>query len=315
MNKFLALAQALGAAFSVKLDSGATANLARQLEYIETTAYETKYPGLKGRSFVPVDTSVPAGAQTVTYRMWDWFGMAKVVANYADDIPMVDALAREYTSRIKTLAAGFQYSIEDIQAGLLSGASLDTQRAKVARQVIEAGIDQICALGIPEAGMPGLLNHPNIPMVLPDTGDWLNPARTPAQILADLRKLCAAPVIATKQVQAPDTLILPVPVFEFLAGTPVGESLDRTILSVFLTTNPHIKNIDAWYKLDTASLTGGARAIAYLRSNEVLDMVISQDFTQLPPQPVNLAFKVPCMAKMGGVRVRYPLAMAYMDGI
>jgi hypothetical protein len=314
MNKFLQLAGLLAASFAVKLDAGQTAVLARQLEYIDTAIYETKYAALKGRTFVPLDTSVPAGAQTVTYRMWDYYGLAKVVANYADDIPLVDAVGKEFTSRIKTIADGYIYSIEDLAAAAMSGVSLDTTRATVARRVIEQSIDAMVAFGLPEAGMPGLLNHPNVPIVAPDYGDWLT---TPvvAEILSDLRKLVSSIVTTTNEVHAPDTLLLPTSIFEFLAGYQVGQEYTTTLLQVFLQTSPHIKNIDSWHKLETAGADGGPRALAYLRNKEVLDMVISQDFIQLPPQPNNLAFKVPCYCKVGGVRVRYPLAMAYMDGI
>jgi hypothetical protein len=311
--KFLALATLLAGTFNLKLDAGSTAVLARQLEYIDTAAYEVKIPELKARKFIPLDTSVPAGAETMTYRMWDFYGMAKIVANYATDIPLVDATGSEFTQRIKTLADGYQFTVQDIAAAAMSGTALDTIRATVARKVMEAGVDHVAAFGVPEANMPGLLNHPNVPIITPTTGTWTTATTT--QILADLRKLVSQIGTNTAETQYPDTLLLPPSRFELLAGLAVGDSLDRTLLQVFLSTNPHIKNIDSWNKLETAGVSGGPRAIAYLRSKEVLDLVIPQEFTQMPPQAKGLAFEVPCMMRIGGVRVRYPLAMGYMDGI
>lgn len=315
MNKYLVMAAGFLAALDLKLDSAQTMVFARQLEHIETTIYETKYIGLKARTLVPVDTSVPPGAQTVTYRMWDYYGMAKIVANFADDIPMVDAVAREFTSKIKTIADGYRYSIEDLQAAAMAGIPLDTTLGTIARRVIEAGIDAVAAFGIPEAGMPGLLNHPNIPIVTPDTGDWYNASTSPTEILADLNKLVNSIVNVTSEIEQPDTLLLPTSLFTYLSTLLIGDNAERTVLRVFLENSPYIKNIDSWNKLETAGLDGGPRILAYRRAKDVLDMVISQEFTQLPPQAVNLAFKIPCMAKCGGVRVRYPLALAYMDGV
>jgi hypothetical protein len=313
MDRFLQIALGLVNTLGLKLDAGQTGVLARALEYIESKTYEVKYTELKARRFIPVNTSVPPGAQTVTYAQWDYYGLAKVVANYADDIPLVDAVAREYTARIKTLADGYTYSVEDIMAAAMSGSNLPDERAKAARRVIEQGIDEIAAFGLPQAGMPGLLNHPNVPIVAPTTGNW--GSATTTQILADLRKLVKAVVTNTKETQPPDTLLLPVDQFEELSMREMAPENPKSVLRVFLENNAHVKNVDSWGKLATASPAAGPRALCYRRDSEVLDLVISQDFTQLPPQAVNLAFKVPCMARTGSTRIRYPLALAYMDGI
>ena len=83
-----------------------------------------------------------------------------------------------------------------------------------------------------------------------------------------------------------------------------------------MAMNADLRNAESWYKLNTADAAGtGPRALFYKRSPEVLELVIPQDFEQLPPQAKNLAFVVPCHARCGGVVVRYPVAMLYLDGI
>ena len=298
---------------AVKMDAGQTATLARQLEYMESRVFTTKYPALKARSFIPVDTGIPAGAETITYRVWDGYAMAKVVANYADDIEMVDVTAKEITSRIKSVASGYTFSVQDLRAIAMSGQPIDTMRAAMARRAIEAGLDEVAAFGIPEAGMPGFVNHPNVPLVSPITGTWSG--ATDAQIMADFGKLVKSIVIATKGIHTPDTVIFDTDTFELLANKVVGQNLDRTLLDVLLKNSPHIRNIDFWPKLATANAAGtGPRIVCYARDSEVLELKIAQEFEQFPPQPVNLAFKVPCHARIGGTVIRYPLAVAYMDG-
>jgi hypothetical protein len=315
------IAAYIGANIGQRLDARETAILARQLEHVKARTYDVKYPALQARRFLPVSNEVPTGAESITYRQWDQYGMAKVVANAADDLPLVDVVAREFTSRIKSLGDAYQYSIQDLRAAAQAGQPLDVMRAQAARRAIEAAIDEIAAFGLPEAGMPGFLNNANVPIIGPDTGGWAAAIAADAvegakDVLNDLNKLVNSIITATKNVHQPDTLLLDTASFALLASTPVGDSLDRTILRVFLDTNPFIRNVDQWHKLDEADAAGtGPRIVAYARNPEVMELEIPQEFEQFPPQARNLAFLIPCHARVGGVVIRYPLAIAYMDGV
>lgn len=315
------IAAYIGAHMGQRLDARETAILARQLEYVKTRTYDIKYPAFGARRFLPVSNEVPNGAESITYRQWDQYGMAKVVANAADDLPLVDVVAREFTSRIKSLGDAYQYSIQDLRAAAQSGQPLDVMRAGAARRAIESAIDEVAAFGLPEAGMAGFLNNTNVPIVAPDTGGWAAAIAAdaivgPREVLADLNKLVNSIITATKNVHQPDTLLLDTASFALLASTPVGDNAERTILRVFLETNPYIRNVDQWHKLDTADTAGtGPRIVAYARNPEVMELEIPQEFEQFPPQARNLAFLVPCHARIGGVVIRYPLAIAYMDGV
>lgn len=297
-----------------RLDAVQTATLSRQLEYIKAQLYNVRYPDFQARTFIPVSTEVPSGAETITYRQWDQYGMAKVVANAADDIPLVDVIAREFTTKVKSLADGYTFSIQDLRAMAMSGQPIDTMKARAARRAMEAAMDEVAAFGLPEGGMLGFVNHPNVPIIAPDTGSWAS--ATAAQIFADLNKLVNSIVTATRGIHKPDTLLLDLDSFNLLASTPVGSDFSKTLLRVFLDSNPYIRNVDSWSRLDTADVAGtGPRVVAYLRDPEVLQLEIPQDFEQFPPQARNLAFVVPCHARIGGTVIRYPLAIAYMDGV
>lgn len=308
------IATYIGRHLNVRLDARETAILSRQLEYVKSRTYDVKYPAMAARRFIPVSTETPNGADSITYSQWDQYGMAKVVANAADDLPLVDVVAQEFTSPVKSLGDAYTYSIQDLRRVAQSGQPLDAMRAQAARRAIESAIDEIAAFGLPEARLPGLLNHANIPIVAPDTGTWAT--ATAEEILADLNKLVNSIVTSTKNVHQPDTLLLDTASFALLASMPTGADLQRTVLRVFLETNPYIRNVDQWHKLDTADAAGtGPRIVAYQRSPEVMELEIPQEFEQFPPQARNLAFVIPCHARIGGTVVRYPLAIAFMDGV
>ena len=71
-----------------------------------------------------------------------------------------------------------------------------------------------------------------------------------------------------------------------------------------------------WDSLETADVAGtGPRNLAYHKSPTVLGIPIPIVFDDLPPQAVGLRFEVPCHGRVGGVVIRYPIAVGYMDGV
>lgn len=295
-----------------KLDVGETAALTRSLIAWKAKVHDVIYPDLKIRNFVPVSHDADPGAETVMYRQYDMYGMAKVISNYADDLPRVDVLQKEFPIKVRSLGDSFGYSAQDLRRAALSGNMIDAKRAIAARRGMELAIDDFGAFGFEDA--PGFLNNSNVPLVTPITGTWAT--ATSAQIIADLNKLVNSIFTTTKTTWVPDTLILPTSAYAAISSTAYSTQTDKTVMRWFLDNNPHIKNIDYWYKLDTADAARtGARAVAYKRDPAVLELEIPMEFNQMPPEAQNLAWKVACEARIAGCMVYQPKAIAYMDGI
>jgi hypothetical protein len=302
---------------NIRLDAGETAALARQLEHIYAQTYDVKYAELKARRFIPIDTSVDAGAEFYTYRQWNMFGMAKLIANYADDLPRVDSLAKEFPAPIKSLGASYGFSIQDMRRAAMNGSQLDARRARAARRAHEQSFDDIMAFGNADAGLGGMTNNANVPIVPAVTGTWITSVATPLQMIADLNELVNSIILATLETFIPNTLLLDNTSFQRINSTPMSTTgdADKTVLRFFLDNNPYITDVDQWNKLNAAGAGGVSRAVAYMRSEEVLAGVEPQAFEQFPPQARNLEFVVPTHSRVGGVRIQYPLAMAYMDDL
>lgn len=299
---------------SERKDANESALFARQLEHVYSKTYDIKYPEFKARLFIPLDSSVPTGAETYTYRQFDEVGMAKLIANYADDLPDVTVFGKEFTGYCRGLGTAYSYSIQDVRRAAMAGMPLEMTLAQVARRVTEAKIDKLAAFGDSDAQLKGFLNHANVPLVTPITGTWSG--ATADQIVADLDKLVNSIVTGSKGIHVPDTLLLDLGSFTLLNSKQRSTASDKTILAWYLENNAFIKNIDHWYLLATANAAlNGPRIVCYQRSPENLGLVIPQEFEQFPPQAKNLAFRVPCHARCGGVKVTYPLAIAYMDGV
>ena len=296
-------------------DAKFTAVLEQQLEFIKTRTYDIVYPEMKARQLIPVNNDVDPGAETITYRQWDEIGMAQIIANYADDLPLIDALVEEFQQKIKGLGAAYEWSIQDLRRSAMAGANLDQRRARAARRSIEQQIENIAALGNAKAGLTGFAKHPNVSLVVPITGTW--GTATGEEMIADLMFLSSSIVTSNKETFLPDTTVLDVSRYNLLATTRVSSTGDTntTALEGFLRSNPWVTNVGTWNKLALADAANtGPRIVCYKRDAEVLTLEIPQEFEQFPPQAKNLSFLVPVHARSGGVIVYYPLAMAYMDG-
>lgn len=303
-----------------RLDAGETSGFARALLQVISATKDFKYPSYRARDFLPVSNELDPGAETYAIHGWDLLGMAKIITNYADDLPMVDAFAREDIGKIKSLGDGYQYSIQDLRRAAFAArnagiARLDQKRAEAAKRVAEAGLDDIAAYGDSDSGLIGMLSHPNVPLVTVLTGNWYAGAATAVQVQADLNALVNSIPVTTNDVEAPDMLVLPTRAYTYAASLPYSTLNGESVLSTWLRTNTYIRNVDRWVKCNNAGVGGTTRSVAYRRSPEVLELHIPQEFEQFPPQPVNLSWRVPCHMRTGGVAVYYPLGMAYMDGI
>lgn len=302
-----------------RMDANETAAFARELEYVLAQTYDKKYPDLKARLFIPVNSEIPAYAESFVWYSYDQVGAAKIIANYADDLPASDVVAKQVSQIIRDLGTSYGFSIGDLRAISAGIKAIDKMRGMSARRAIDLAIDHIAAFGASGYGLPGFLNHENVPLIgKPDiTGDWLDPDTPAAKILEDLYKIEAEIPRITNTVESPNTLLLPTAHFRAVSQRPISaERPEETPLSVFMKNAVNVRNVDQWFLLDNANATNdGPRAVIYDRSPDKLDLVIPEEFTQQPAQARGLSFQIPCTARIGGVSVKYPMSMLYVDGI
>ncbi len=311
-----------------RLDAGEVAYVLKALEYVYAQAADKEYPELLAKTLLPVDMSVPTGAESFTYYQWDKIGKAKFIQNYATDFPNVAAFLKRFNAPIGALGIGYQYTIQDVRAAQSvqygNGAPLDQIFADTARLAHEMKVDDVAAYGESARGIKGFVNHSAIPAITVSAGggNWAALTLTDANnnlIVADLNKLANAPEQATFGLRKPDTLILPLSVKpRVMAPNSINAFNPAPLLKTWLQNQEDIKNVFFWSKLDAANSAGAlaagvARAMVYKRDPSVVALVIPQLFEQFPPQPRGMAFKVPCHSRIGGVKLPYPLACASMN--
>lgn len=296
----------------INLDADESVHFQRELEYVKAQTYDKKYTQFKGRQVVPVSFEAGEGAETIKYEQWDQVGMAKIVRDYAKDFRAADVKAKEFISPIKSLGAGYQYSLQDVRAARMSGKPLETRKAAAAKRAVMQAENQITYFGDSDHNLGGFLNNANVPVVtLPHTGAWTSMSAD--NMINNLNALANSVMDASNGVEVPDTMLLPIALYTRISSTPRSTQSDTTVLKYFLANNPFIKSVDWLEELKTAGASSEHRLVVYRRDPEALTLEIPKDFEQFPVQEEGLAYKVPCHQRIGGVLIYYPLSMAYAD--
>lgn len=306
-----------------RLDAAESVWFKRQLEFIDKTMYETVWPENKARSLIPTAGGIPDWAKVYTWRMFDRFGKAKIAANMADDIPRADRSGQEQSKMIKPVTAAYGWDIFEIKAAAATGVPLDAMKAVAARYAVETQIDEILAIGSAAHGLEGLLTQSTFNNVTPTTktggGTVWTIAAKPDEIAQDLFNLCTQTINAMKGAGGPVfqkfTILLPITQYGMIAQRRMSEFSDITILNYVLKNSPFVEAIEPWYRLAGAGSGPSDRAVAYPRNPMVVTGIVPMEFTTQPPDQRNLEFVINCLSTTGGVVVRYPVALAYCDGI
>lgn len=295
-------------------DAAETMALARQLEFVQSEMFDIQYAAPKALEFIPLDSTIPAGAQQFTYREWDVAGLADVIANPAQDLNRVDLSVKEYPKKVTLIGDAYGYSIEDLRSAAFGNIALDAQKARAAKQAIDRKIDELLSVGSTALAMEGFVNNSAVPLTAGLTGNWTGGA-TPDQIIADVTKMVSKVVKDTKDLYHPDTLLVPLDHYNHLFSTPRSSQSDTSIGKFILNTSPSLKEIHPWHRLSDAGAGSVPRAVCYQKDPMVVRAVVPLPFEQQAPEIRNLEWLINCVAKVGGTVWYRPKAATYGDSI
>lgn len=305
--------------------------LRQQLEQVQNVVVTQDFPErmATGGDWLPISNELNPGAETYSYRIMTAVGEAAILANGADDIPLVSAYVEKRVGEVHTIVNGYEYTVEDIEAAQFANMALDSTLATNAREIMEAKADQICFEGDPDYNLLGILNQPNVPngTVLADGNEnggtnstqWQH--KTAAQIYRDLSQFGSSPRSATNGVEFFDTISVPEGQYNILAETPypTGSAAGETILSFYLKTqaaNPKgVRRVLSVPYLAGKGAGGSDLMVGSRKNPSKLKIHIPLEFTTQAVQLHNFNYRVPCRMRTGGAQLIKPLAMGYRSGI
>jgi len=299
--------------------------LTHQASFIEAEGYETQYPEVQYPNLIPVDEAAPEWTKSITFFSVDKVGAADWFHANATDVPLADIERSKFEQGVEMAAVGYRYNLEEIANAIQMGINLDTSRASAALRAYEEFVERVAFTGDTDKGWLGLANQTVVTRVTAaadGTGSsslWT--AKTDDLVARDLNDQLTAVYTTSYQAEVADTILLPITRFTYLATKRLA-NMNMTLLQYIQQSNAFTAltgrplTIRSIFGLDTAGQGGTARAIFYRRDPNVLKMHLPMRHRFLPVwQRGPLVFDVPGIFRLGGVEVRRPVAMRYLDGI
>jgi hypothetical protein len=299
--------------------------LIRQGTYIERQVARIRYPEFQYSQLIPIETGADEWTRSITYFSLDTVGQAEWINAAGTDMPLADLLREQHETKVEMAGIGYRYNYQELNYAMRMGINLTTEKAEAARRAYEQKVERVSIHGDTSIGFAGLINNPAVSILnaaYDGTGaspSWTD--KTADQILRDINDVLTGIYTGSLTVEMADTILLPIASFNILLGKRVPDTqitvmdfINRANVYTASTGRPLL--IKGVRGLETAGVGSTGRMVAYRRDPDVLKMHIPMTHRFLPVwQTGPLIFDVPGIFRLGGLEIRRPASVRYLDHI
>lgn len=277
-----------------------------QLTQLLNRQYEQAYPQTGVLELFPVTTELSPVTKNFEWLEFDGVTSAKIIADYTDDLPTVEAMASEKTGKVFRLGNAWFISIDEIKAGQALGSSLSDRKASLAREGHETLVNDLVFKGSAPHNIVSVFDQPNINRLT--SAGWT----TPEIAFSELQDLIETIEDVTLGRHHVTNIVIPPSKRRLL--TQKMPDVTESYLAWFKENYPNV-TITAIAELEDIDGAGTKGVLAYEKDPMNMSIEIPERFNMLPMQPKDLHFKVPCTSKCTGLIVYRPLTMAILSGV
>ena len=277
-----------------------------QLTQLLNRQYEQAYPQTGVLELFPVTTELSPVTKNFEWLEFDGVTSAKIIADYTDDLPTVEAMASEKTGKVFRLGNAWFISIDEIKAGQALGSSLSDRKASLAREGHETLVNDLVFKGSAPHNIVSVFNQPNINRIT--SASWT----TPEIAFSELQDLIETIEDVTLGRHHVTNIVIPPSKRRLL--TQKMPDVTESYLAWFKENYPNV-TITAIAELEDIDGAGTKGVLAYEKDPMNMSIEIPERFNMLPMQPKDLHFKVPCTSKCTGLIVYRPLTIAILSGV
>lgn len=296
------LVRAQGAGMRLNNDEQG-ALFADELIAVEQTAYKYEMPAPVALSLFPQVPNLSPGAQFTSYHMYTAQGMAKIMASFGTDMPMMNIKGKKYFAKMFTFGLGYGYSYDEMLSAATSNTPLDSMLSVDCREMHERTISDVIWKGDSEHDIVGFSVHPNIPIIAVK-GGWKT--ATDEDVIADNVAIVSS--VNKTSIYNSNEMHYPSEAWTVIQGKKITGTSD-TVLSFLRKAYPEIS-----FKKNSDCDTSGA-VMAFDMTARHFSQATPILFRQLPPQYTGLDISIPVLSKTAGAIVRAPLAASVSTAV
>ena len=298
----------------------------RALEFLTAKAYEVEYEILPFRNVFPIINQGGAGVKEITSEVYDFFAKAKVINAGGKDVPFVDGGGKEIKYPVVMWGIGATWTIQELQGFVVAQRngrarySPEQIRQTAALRGVEEALNDQAFYGLPDAGVPGFLNNPLIPVGVVDVGangdtNW--ESKTADEILADVSGIAMTIWVNSKMRERPNKLLLSPSKWNYLVNRRL-ENRDISIMTYILENSPYFKSLEDIIPVNEyegAGYNGTGKMSAYVKKEDKIAVEFPEEAQSMPVQQNLFTYILLWYAYSAGCVVRYPRSAAHMEGI
>lgn len=293
-----------------------------QTSHIETAVNAALHPDIQYPQLIPVDTSAHEFAASVTYYSTDKYGRAGWVNGNANDIPVAGTEMAKHETMVHMAGIGYSWGFQELGQAMMLGRKLQADDAMAARRAYEEMVDRVALLGDAGKSFEGLINTASVTVEAVAFGDWNTDSPELADhMIADVNKALLGVGTDTGYTSHANTLLVSHEKMERLGSVRISGT-DKTAFEYIMRNNVYTMTtgqpltIRTVRGLNSAGAGGTSRMVAYRRDANVLKLHIPMPHRFLPVyQDGALNMVVPGVFRLGGLDVRRPKEMRYIDGL
>lgn len=330
----------IGKAAQFRTDDDFATFLARELEATAVKVLTAPILGtpLVDGAIIPINSSIPEGADSFTYVVENGTGQARWEDDYASgDLPMVEQNAKEFLRPIREFGIAWQISLREMRSSSFAGrGDLGQKKAATAMRGMNEFGEFVGMYGDSSRDMQGFANHPNVPIVAPtfdataSSSDW--DVKSGDLIQSDIVAMKQLMLDTTNGTLAINRIQVPARVwasldrpYQVLGATNIAIS-GLTIKQFLITNNPEIQfgsmlrlqsNKSAAPPLTPSNPTqqqlSADRVVAYMSTPDVVEFIRPIPPRFQPGQWYELRMKHPGYSTTGGTVFWQPQGAVYMD--
>lgn len=278
-----------------------------QLTAALNRAYEKEYSDNSVVNIFPVTNEIPGHAKYFEYPEFDGVGIAQIIADYSDDLPLVDAFMTEKQGKVFRFGNAFLISTDEIKSGAATGQSLSSRKQALAFEAHDNLLDKLVWSGSAPHGIVSVFDHPNINTVVA-SGAWSDATVA----VNDVTAMIDAVETSTQGFHHVTDILLPASARRHMQKLVANTNMSYGEL--FTRNNPGV-TLRFMQFLDNYDGANGKAALAFEKNALNASIEIPEATNVLPSQPRDLHFRFPVTSKSTGLIIYRPLTFAVIKGI
>jgi hypothetical protein len=286
-----------------------------ELEQVKADV-ETRYRPSKFRTFIPVDSTTPEWADSISFDTIKDFAELTLIDNMTTDLPMGTEEKTTQLVKLYKWGAAVGWNNDEITRARQLGVPIDARRPAANLNRAEQMLESMAAVGgTSGTTTKGLLNQTGAVEVTSLADGWTTGKFE--VIFDDLILLMQACEANTLGYYPCNTIVMAEKAYNVAQRcreNSSGENQGESVLELFARVYPGVRVV-SWKPADTAGASSKTRVLAYNNAQEVARMLIPRELTTGQQVADMLGVKMAQTMAAGGVVSDTPEAIAYADNV